>query len=61
MHNQNNQCFIKVFQPGALLNHSIPFKKNRENAFIYSKQQQQQKQDAALKHCVCMSSDSLRM
>jgi hypothetical protein len=25
------------------------------------KQQQQQKQDAALKYCVCMSSDSLPM
>jgi hypothetical protein len=35
--------------------------KNGENAYIYSKTTQQQKQDAALKNCVCMASDSLPM
>jgi hypothetical protein len=33
--------------------------KNGENAFIYSKQQQQQNRDVALKLCVCMASDNL--
>ena len=35
--------------------------KNGENAYIYSKQQQQQNRDVALKLCVCMASDNLRL
>jgi hypothetical protein len=61
MHNQNNQCFIKVLQPGALLNHRSP-SKNGENAFIYSnKNHSSENETLQLKHCVCMSSGSLRM
>jgi hypothetical protein len=59
MHNQNNSASLKFYnrEPCSTID---PYK-NGENAFIYSKQPQQQKQDAALKHYVCMSSDSLRM
>ena len=35
--------------------------KNGENAYIYSKQQQQQNRDVALKICVCMASDNLQL
>jgi hypothetical protein len=35
--------------------------KNGENAYIYSKQQQQQNRDVALKLCVCMDSENLRL
>jgi hypothetical protein len=35
--------------------------KNGENAYIYSKQQQQKNRDVALKLCICMASDNLHL
>ena len=41
---------------------TIPPYKNGENAYIYSKQKYNSENETLqLKHCVCMSSDSLRM
>jgi hypothetical protein len=47
MHNQNNSALLKLYN--RELCSTIDAYKNGENAYIYFKQQQQQKQDAALK------------
>jgi hypothetical protein len=47
MHNQRTRVLLKLYS--RELRSTIDPYKNGENAYIYSKQQQQQKQDAALK------------
>jgi hypothetical protein len=43
------------------LHSTIDGYQNGENAYIYSKQQLKKNQDVALKLCVCMASDNLRL
>jgi hypothetical protein len=47
MHNQNNNASLKLYN--WELCSTIDRYQNGENAYIYSKQQQQQNQDVALK------------
>jgi hypothetical protein len=47
MHNQKLEYLLKLYS--RELRSTIDTYKNGENAYIYSKQQQQQKRDAALK------------
>jgi hypothetical protein len=57
MHNQETRMVVKTLHLGVVLYHR--WIQKWRNAYIYSKQQQQQNRDVALKLCICMAFDNL--